>query len=100
MTAKKAPREERVVWLPLGEMHPFKGYSALRGIMPGNQPYHVRDDDPSMQQIAATVKERGVRQPSIVRPTRRAAMRSSPGSAATTPANWRAWRICPSSSVR
>ena len=54
--------------LSLGEMHPFKGYPALRGIMPGNQPYHVRDDDPSMQQIAATVKERGVRQPGIVRP--------------------------------
>lgn len=68
MTAKKAPREERVVWLPLGEMHPFKGYPALRGIMPGNQPYHVRDDDPSMLQITATVKERGVRQPGLVRP--------------------------------
>ena len=66
MTGKSAPPEERVVRLPLGEMHPFKGYPALRGIMPGNQPYHVRDDDPSMQQIAATVKERGVRQPGIV----------------------------------
>ena len=54
--------------LPLGEMHPFKGYPALRGIMPGNHAYHVWDDDPSMQQIAATVKERGVRQPGIVRP--------------------------------
>lgn len=68
MTGKSAPPEERVVRLSLGEMHPFKGYPALRGIMPGNQPYHVRDDDPSMQQIAATVKERGVRQPGIVRP--------------------------------
>ncbi len=61
-------REERVVWLPLGELHPFKGYPALRGIMPGNQPYHVRDDDPSMLQITATVKERGVRQPGFARP--------------------------------
>ena len=61
-------REERVVWLPLGELHPFKGYPALRGIMPGNQPYHVRDDDPSMLQITATVKERGVRQPGLARP--------------------------------
>ena len=70
--AREAPasleREERVVWLPLGEMHPFKGYPALRGIMPRNQPYHVRDDDPSMLQITATVKERGVRQPGLVRP--------------------------------
>lgn len=57
-----------MVWLPLEEMHPFKGYPALRGIMPGNQPYHVRDDDPSMLQIVATVKERGVRQPGLVRP--------------------------------
>lgn len=53
--------------MPLAEMHYFKGYPALRGIMPGNQPYQVRDDDPSMQQIAARVKERGVRQPAIVR---------------------------------
>lgn len=61
-------QDEQVVRLPLAEMHYFKGYPALRGIMPGNQPYQVRDDDPSMQQIAARVKERGVRQPAIVRP--------------------------------
>lgn len=67
---RKPRREERVVWLPLGELHPFKSYPVLRGIMPGNQPYHVRDDDPSMLQITATVKERGVRQPGFVRPDR------------------------------
>ena len=32
------------------------------------QPYQVRDDDPVMQQITATVRERGVRQPGLVRP--------------------------------
>ena len=36
--------------------------------MPRGQPYQVRDEDPVMQQIAATVRERGVRQPGLVRP--------------------------------
>ena len=36
--------------------------------MPRGQPYIVRDDDPVMQQITATVKTRGVRQPGLVRP--------------------------------
>ena len=36
--------------------------------MPRGQPFQVRDDDPTMQQIAATVKARGVRQPGLVRP--------------------------------
>ena len=81
-------REERVVWLPQGELHPFKGYPALRGIMPGNQPYHVRDDAPSVLQITATVKERGSVSPDLCGPTRRAGMKSSPGSAATGPASW------------
>ena len=54
---------ETVVSIPLNRLHPFKGY----GSMP-RQPYQVRDDDPVMQQIAATVRERGVRQPGLVRP--------------------------------
>ena len=48
--------------LPLTELHPFKGYPALRGIMPRNQPYLVRDDDPTMIQLVARIKERGVTQ--------------------------------------
>lgn len=48
----------------LSELHPFKGY----GSMPRGQPYQVRDNDPVMKQIAATVRERGVRQPGLVRP--------------------------------
>lgn len=36
--------------------------------MPRGQPYQVRDEDPVMQQIVATVRERGVRQPGLVRP--------------------------------
>ena len=67
-TPAAPPQDEQVVRLPLSELHSFKGYPALRGVMPGNQPYQVRDDDPSMQQIAARIKERGVRQPAIVRP--------------------------------
>ena len=54
---------ETVVSIPLNRLHPFKGY----GSMP-RQPYQVRDDDPVMQQIAATVRVRGVRQPGLVRP--------------------------------
>ena len=61
-------QEERIVRIPLSELHPFKGYPGLRDIMPRRQPYQVRDDDPIMQQIAATVKVRGVRQPGLVRP--------------------------------
>ena len=55
---------EQVVRISLSELHPFKGY----GSMPRGQPYQVRDDDPVMKQIAATVRERGVRQPGLVRP--------------------------------
>ena len=50
--------------ISLSELHPFKGY----GSMPRGQPYQVRDNDPVMKQIAATVIERGVRQPGLVRP--------------------------------
>lgn len=42
---------EVVSLIPLSELRPFKGY----GSMP-RQPYHVRDDDPVMLQIAATVR--------------------------------------------
>ena len=62
-TDKQAPVEQ-VVQISLAELHPFKGY----GSMPRGQPYQVRDEDPVMQQIAATVRERGVRQPGLVRP--------------------------------
>ena len=57
-----------MVRVPLAELHPFKGYPALKGIMPRNQPYLVRDEDPSMVQLIARVKARGVRQPALVRP--------------------------------
>jgi len=55
---------EQVIQISLAELHPFKGY----GSMPRGQPYQVRDEDPVMQQIVATVRERGVRQPGLVRP--------------------------------
>lgn len=55
---------EQVVQISISELHPFKGY----GSMPRGQPYQVRDNDPVMKQIAATVRERGVRQPGLVRP--------------------------------
>ena len=61
-------QNETVVRLPLTDLHPFKGYPALRGIMPRNQPYLVRDDDPTMIQLVARVQERGVTYPGVVRP--------------------------------
>ena len=61
-------QNETVVRLPLTDLHPFKGYPALRGIMPRNQPYLVRDDDHTMIQLVARVKERGVTYPGVVRP--------------------------------
>ena len=61
-------QNETVVRLPLTELHPFKGYPALQGIMPRNQPYLVRDDDPTMIQLVARVQERGVTYPGVVRP--------------------------------
>ena len=61
-------KEEKITRLLLTELHPFKGYPALRGIMPRNQPYLVRDDDPTMIQLVARVKERGVTYPGVVRP--------------------------------
>lgn len=61
-------QNETVVRLPLTDLHPFKGYPALQDIMPRNQPYLVRDDDPTMIQLVARVKERGVTYPGVVRP--------------------------------
>ena len=61
-------KEEKITRLLLTELHPFKGYPALQGIMPRNQPYLVRDDDPTMIQLVARVKERGVTYPGVVRP--------------------------------
>ena len=55
---------ESVILISLSELHPFQGY----GSVPCGQPFHVRDDDPIMQQITATVKEHGVRLPGLVRP--------------------------------
>ena len=67
-TESNSSPQEAVVRLPLTELHPFKGYPALQGIMPRNQPYLVRDDDPTMIQLVARVKERGVTYPGVVRP--------------------------------
>mgnify|MGYP001853129738 CR=1 FL=1 len=66
--SRSSPQNETVVRLPLTELHPFKGYPTLRGLMPRNQPYLVRDDDPTMIQLVARVQERGVTYPGVVRP--------------------------------
>ncbi|MHB1315314.1 MAG: ParB/RepB/Spo0J family partition protein [Christensenellales bacterium] len=60
---------ERVVRLPLSELHYFKGYPALKSEIPfTGQPFHVRDDDPKMLETLESVKQRGVRTPGLVRP--------------------------------
>ena len=66
--SRSSPQNETVVRLPLTELHPFKGYPTLRGLMPRNQPYLVRDDDPTMIQLVARIRERGVTYPGVVRP--------------------------------
>ena len=50
------PTEERIVQLPLSELHPFK-----------NHPFKVRDDD-TMAETTQSVKDYGVLVPAIARP--------------------------------
>ena len=89
-------QEEVSLRTPLSELHPFKGDPGLRDIRPRRPPYQVRDDDPIMQQIAATVKVRGVRDSrGLCGLTRRAGMKLSPDTGATGPASWLNWRTCP-----
>lgn len=60
---------EKVVRIPLSELHYFKGYPAMQTEVPfSGQPYHVNDDDPVMQETLESVKKRGVRTPGLVRP--------------------------------
>lgn len=47
---------EKVVRIPLAELHPFP-----------NHPFHVRDDE-AMQNTVDSIKEYGVLTPGIVRP--------------------------------
>ena len=66
---RQTEQDERIVRLPLSEMHYFKGYPALKSEIPfAGQPFHVRDDDPVMLESLESVKKRGVRTPGIVRP--------------------------------
>lgn len=60
---------ERIVRLPLSEMHYFKGYPAMQTEIPfSGQPYQVRDDDSKMLETLESVKQRGVLTPGTVRP--------------------------------
>ena len=61
--------EERVVRIPLSQLHYFKGYPAMQTEVPfTGQPYHVKDDDPKMLETLDSVRQRGVRTPGLVRP--------------------------------
>lgn len=60
---------EKIVHVPLSELHYFKGYPAMQTEIPfSGQPYQVRDDDPKMLEMLESVKVRGVRTPGLVRP--------------------------------
>lgn len=66
---RQGEQDERVIRLPLSEMHYFKGYPALKSEIPfTGQPFQVRDDDPKMLETLDSVKQRGVRTPGLVRP--------------------------------
>lgn len=54
--ASRINETETIVYIDHSELHPFK-----------NHPFQVRDDD-AMKTLVASVKERGVDQPAIVRP--------------------------------
>ena len=59
MTDDAAPdrrAEEKIIRVRLNELHPFKGYPALKNIMPRKQPYFVREENPSMIRLIARVK--------------------------------------------
>ena len=61
--------EERVVRVPLSQLHYFKGYPAMQTEVPfAGQPYRVKDDDPKMLETLDSVRQRGVRTPGLVRP--------------------------------
>ena len=47
---------------------PLRATPPSRASCPRNQPYLVRDDDPTMIQLVARIKERGVTYPGVVRP--------------------------------
>ena len=47
---------------------PLRATPPSRVSCPRNQPYLVRDDDPTMIQLVARIKERGVTYPGVVRP--------------------------------
>ena len=54
--ANRINETETIVYIDHSDLHPFK-----------NHPFQVRDDD-AMKSLVASVKERGVDQPAIVRP--------------------------------
>lgn len=66
---RQEAQDERVVRLPLSDVHYFKGYPAMQTEIPfTGQPFRVRDDDPKMLETLESVKRRGVRTPGLARP--------------------------------
>ena len=80
-------QRERVMEIPLSELHPFK-----------NHPFKVKDDE-AMMETADSVRQYGVLVPAIAARTRKAAMSWSLDIDGTGPVNWLRKRPCRSLSV-
>ena len=76
-------QREKVLEIPLSELHPFKDH-----------PFKVKDDE-AMMETADSIRQYGVLVPAIARPD----PSWSPGTGVTGPANWLARIPCRSLSV-
>ena len=75
-------QREKVLEIPLSELHPFKDH-----------PFKVKDDD-AMMETADSIRQYGVLVPAIAVPTPTAAMSWSPDTGGTGPVSWRARIPC------
>ena len=75
-------QREKVLEIPLSELHPFKDH-----------PFKVKDDE-AMMETADSIRQYGVLVPAIARPARTAAMSWLPGTGGTELASWRVKKPC------
>ena len=75
-------QREKVLEIPLSELHPFKDH-----------PFKVKDDD-AMMETADSIRQYGVLVPAIARPDPNGGYELSPGTGGTGPVSWRAKRPC------
>ena len=75
-------QREKVVEIPLSELHPFKGH-----------PFKVKDDE-AMMETADSIKQYGVLVPAIARPDPEVVMNWWPDTDGTEQVNWQKKRPC------